>query len=299
LVGDGGGRRRGRGRGRTVYRWLRRGRDHGSAGLVDRSSRPQRCRRQLPAATVDAIRALRKLRMTAVAIAEVVGLALSTVSSWLRRIGRGKRSRLEPPQPPNRYERRHPGELVHVDIKQLGRISERGAGHRMVGHRRSQTARRINGKKYGTTRFEYLHVTIDDHTRRADAEVLPTPTANCATAFLRRACTRFAARGVQLEAVMNDNGSAYTAHAYAHALATLGLRHLRVKPYRPRTNGKAERLIQTLLNESAYERIDASSAERTAALPSYLNRYNHTRPHGSRSHQPPATRLTNLLRNYS
>ena len=283
---------------RTVYRWLRRWREFGASGLVDRSSRPHCSPAQLPERVVDAIGALRRLRMTAAEIAEVLGLALSTVSLWLKRIGLGKRSRLDPPEPPNRYERRHPGELVHVDIKQLGRISEFGAGHRMVGHRKSQRARRVvDGKTRRGTRFEYLHVMIDDHTRLAYAEVLPTLTASCSIAFLRRAVAWFEARGVQIQAVMSDNGSAYVAHAYAQALAQLGLRHLRIRPYRPRTNGKAERLIQTLLNEWAYERIYGNSAERTAALPGYLQRYNYNRPHGSLGHQPPASRLTNLLRN--
>jgi len=235
--------------------------------------------------------------MTAAQIAEVLGLALSTVSLWLKRIGLGKRSRLEPPEPPNRYERRHPGELVHVDIKQLGRISPRGAGHRMVGNRRSQI--RPGRDRSQTTRFEYVHVMVDDHSRLAYAEVLPTLTASCAVKFLRRGVAWFAEHGVQIQAVMTDNGSAYYAHTHQQALSELGLRHLRTRPYRPRTNGKAERFIQTLLNEWAYERIYGSSTERARALPLYLNRYNFRRPHGSLGHQPPASRLTNLVRNYT
>ena len=284
---------------RTVYRWLARWREHGAEGLLDGSSRPRRSPSQLQAAKVHAIRSLRKLRMTAAEIAEVLSLALSTVSLWLKRMGLGKRSRLEPAEPPNRYERRHPGELVHVDIKQLGRISARGAGHRVVGHRKSQfSVRDSDGVKHGLTRFEYLHVMIDDHSRLAYAEVLPTLTSRCAIAFLRRASAWFAARGVPIKAVMSDNGSAYVAHAFRRALAELGLRHLRIRPYRPRTNGKAERLIQTLLNEWAYARIYGSSLERAAALPLYLERYNFRRPHGSLSHQPPASRLTNVFGNY-
>src|SRR5437660_1127398 len=156
---------------RTVYRWLKRWHQDGAQGLLDRSSRPLRSPKQVPAAKVDAIRSLRKLRMTAAEIAEVLSLALSTVSLWLKRIGLGKRSRLEPPEPPNRYERRHAGELVHVDIKQLGRISARGAGHRMVGHRRSQN---WSGNQPSPTRFECVHVMVDDYSRLAYAEVLPT-----------------------------------------------------------------------------------------------------------------------------
>src|SRR5215217_7019113 len=241
---------------RTVWRWLGRWRAEREAGLLDRSSRPHRSPRQLAQASVEAIRSLRKLRLTAAQIAEVLGLPLSTVSRWLKRIGLGKRSRLEPLEPPNRYERRHPGELVHVDIKTLGRISTRGAGHRVLGHRASQIrGQRIDGKHVGVTRFEHVHVMVDDYSRLAYAEVLPTLTAADAVAFLRRALAWFAERGVQIQALMSDNGSAFVAHAYQRALAELGVRHLRTRPYRPRTNGKAERFIQTLLNEWAYERI--------------------------------------------
>jgi transposase InsO family protein len=284
---------------RTVYRWLGRFRQEGAKGLLDRSSRPLRSPRQLPATKVQAIRSLRRLRMTAAEIAEVLCLALSTVSLWLGRMGLGKRSRLEPPEPPNRYERRHAGELVHVDIKQLGRISERGAGHRMVGHRKSKRRTRVDGVQRGLTRFEYLHVMIDDHSRLAYAEVLPTLRASCAIDFLRRGVSWFAQRGVPVRAVMSDNGSAYVAHAYRLALKDLRLRHLRIRPYRPRTNGKAERFIQTLANEWAYERIYGSSVERTAALALFLERYNFRRPHGSLGHQPPASRLTNVVGNYT
>jgi transposase InsO family protein len=284
---------------RTVWRWLKRWREEGAGGLLDRSSRPRRSPRRLAAAKVEAIRSLRRLRMTAAQIAEVLGLALSTVSLWLKRIGLGKRSRLEPPEPPNRYERRRPGELVHVDIKQLGRISERGAGWRMVGHRGSQFKRRQRGPARGVTRFEYVHVMVDDHSRLAYAEVLDALSANAAIGFLRRALAWFAERGVRVERVMTDNGSAYVSHAHRQALRELGIRHLTTRPYRPRTNGKAERFIQTLLNEWAYARIYGSSPERTAALPLFLERYNFKRPHGSLSHRPPASRLTNVVGNYS
>jgi transposase InsO family protein len=284
---------------RTVWRWLKRWREEGNAGLLDRSCRPRRSPNQLAVAKVEAIRSLRKLRMTAAQIAEVLAIPLSTVSRWLKRTGLGKRSRLDPPEPPNRYERRHPGELVHVDIKQLGRISERGAGHRMVGHRKSKFGRRDHSPSRGVTRFEYVHVMVDDHSRLAYAEVLPTLTARCAIDFLRRAVGWFVEHGISIQAVMTDNGSAYVAHAHAKALAELGLKHLRIRPYRPRTNGKAERFIQTLSNEWAYERIYGSSAERTAALPLFLERYNFKRPHGSLGHQPPASRLTNVVGNYT
>jgi transposase len=222
---------------RTVYRWLARFRREGVEGLRDRSSRPLRSPTQLPERKVGAILTLRRLRMTAAQIAEVLALALSTVSLWLKRIGLGKRSRLEPPEPPNRYERRRPGELVHVDIKQLGRISELGAGHRVLGHRASQRMRgyRSKGRRVAQpTGFEYLHVMIDDHSRLAYAEILPTLTANCAVAFLRRARAWFSARGVRIEAVMSDNGSAYVAQAYQRALTQLGC-----DTYGPSPTGRA------------------------------------------------------------
>jgi transposase InsO family protein len=283
---------------RTAAKWVARFRE-GDRVLLDRSSRPRHSPSQLPQERVRAIESLRRLRMTAAEIAEILELPLSTVSLWLKRVGLGKRSRLEPPEPPNRYERRHPGDLVHVDIKQLGRISVRGAGHRMVGHKRSRLARRIDGRLSGVTGFEYVHVMIDDHSRLAYAEVLNALTATCAIGFLHRAVAWYAERGVQIRAVMTDNGSTYIAHTYRAALRELGLRHLRTRPYRPRTNGKAERFIQTLLNEWAYARIYGSSTERTAALPLFLERYNFKRPHGSLGKKPPAAKVNNLVRNYT
>jgi transposase InsO family protein len=278
----------------TARKWVRRA----AAGesLEDRSSAPRRVPARTPQRLVDAIAALRRLRMTAAEIAELLGLALSTVSLWLKRIGLGKRSRLEPPEPAIRYERARPGELVHVDIKQLGRISARGAGHRVVGHRGSQLR---SGHRRHQTGFEYVHVMVDDHSRLAYAEVLDALSAEAAIAFLRRALAWFAERGVEVERVMTDNGSAYVSHAHRQALRELGIRHLTTRPYRPRTNGKAERFIQTLQNEWAYARIYGSSPERTDQLAPWLERYNYRRPHGSLGHQPPATRINNLVRNYS
>ena len=285
---------------RTAAKWLARYRA-GDRALLDRSSRPRRSPCRLPQQRVRAIEALRRLRMTAAEIAEVLGLPLSTVSLWLKRIGLGKRSRLEPLEPANRYERRHPGELVHVDVKKLARISLRGAGHRMLGlgQRASQYRRRREGQLFYETGYEYLHVMIDDHSRVAYAELLDDLSARAATAFLQRALTWFGERGVRVRALMSDNGSCYVAAAYGRTLAQLGIKHHRTRPYRPRTNGKAERLIQTLLNEWAYARIYGSSAERAAALRPYLTRYNYRRPHGSLGHQPPASRLNNLVRNYN
>src|SRR5438309_2853537 len=225
---------------RTAAKWLRRFR-HGDHELLDRSSRPRRCPTRLAHERVQAIERLRRLRLSAAEIAEALGIPLSTVSLWLQRIGLGKRSRLDPPEPPNRYERRHPGELVHVDIKQLGRISVRGAGHRVLGHRGSQCNRRVEGRVKRPTGYEYVHVMVDDHSRLAYAEVLETLTAKDAIAFLRRACRWFAERGVRIERVMTDNGPAYKSHAHAAACRELGLRQIRIRPNRPRTNGKAER----------------------------------------------------------
>ena len=282
---------------RTVRKWIRRA--QAGEPLTDRSSAPKQIPHRTPKRVVQAIEALRRLRMTAAQIAEVLGVALSTVSLWLKRIGLGKRSRLEPPEPPNRYERRHPGELVHVDIKQLGRISVRGAGHRVTGDRRGQQRATVSGKQRHVTGFEYVHVMVDDHSRLAYAEVLAGLRAEHAIAFLRRAVAWFSERGVEVTAVMSDNGSCYVADAHRAVIRELGLRHLRIRPYRPRTNGKAERFIQTLLDEWAYERVYGSSAERTAALDLFLHRYNFRRPHGSLAKRPPASRLTNVAGNYS
>jgi transposase InsO family protein len=280
---------------RTAAKWVQRF-GSGDEQLADRSSRPRRSPTRVARPLVEAIEKLRRVWMTAAEIAEILGLALSTVSLWLRRIGLGKRSRLKPPEPPNRYERRHPGELVHVDIKQLGRISVRGAGHRVTGNRKSQFHSHRGPRQTG---FEYVHVMVDDHSRLAYAEVLNDLTARCAIAFLRRAAAWFSERGVKVKAVMTDNGSCYVSDAHRDALRELGIKHLRIRPRRPRTNGKAERFIQTLLNEWAYVRIYGTSAERTAALPLFLERYNFRRPHGSLGKRAPATRLNNLIGNYT
>jgi transposase InsO family protein len=285
---------------RTAYRWVARWREEGVEGLRDRSSAPRRIPHRTSPDRVQAIAALRRLRMTAAEIAEVLGMALSTVSAVLKRIGLGKRSRLSPPEPPNRYERKRPGELVHLDIKKLGRISVRGAGHRVSGHRASQF--RVGPKRLRATGWEFVHVAVDDATRLAYAEVLQDERGATATAFLRPAVAWFERFGIRVERVLSDNGSCYRSRVHAAALAELGIRHLFTRPYRPRTNGKAERFIQTLTDRWAYGAIYGSSAERTAALPGWLTHYNFTRPHGSLSHKPPGTRLralTNVAGNYS
>jgi transposase InsO family protein len=284
---------------RTAYRWLKRWHEEGIEGLSDRSSAPKHIPHRTPADRVQAIAALRRLHMTAAEIAEVLQMALSTVSAVLRRIGLGKRSRLSPPEPANRYERKRPGELVHLDIKKLGRISIRGAGHRVNGHRASQFKGHRGPRSTG---WEFVHVAVDDATRLAYAEVLADERGPTACAFLRRAVAWFSSFGITVERVLSDNGSCYRSKVHALAMSELQIRHLFTRPYRPRTNGKAERFIQTLTHRWAYGAIYGSSAERTGALPGWLNHYNFTRPHGSLSHKPPGTRLrelTNVARNYT
>lgn len=285
---------------RTVSKWLKRFREEGEGGLSDRSSAPGRIPHRTPSERVEAIRALRKLRMTAAEIAQALGMALSTVSVWLKRIGLGKRSRLEPPEPPNRYERRHPGELVHVDIKKLGRIKL--PGHRVTGNRRQRAPRtRVGnqGRYLGTAGWEFVHVMVDDHSRLAYAEVLSDERGETAAGFLDRAVQWFGDRGITIERLLSDNGSCYRSRAHAQACRQLGIRHSFTRPYRPRTNGKAERFIQTLINEWAYAPIYGNSAERTSRLTPWLTHYNYTRPHGSLGHKPPGSRLNNQPRNYS
>jgi transposase InsO family protein len=286
---------------RSVYRWLARWRTEGPAGLVDRRSVPGRIPHKTPADRVAAICALRHLRLTAAEIAECLAMPLSTVSAVLLREGLGKRSRLTPVEPANRYERRAPGELIHVDIKKLGRIVV--PGHALTGNRRQHAQRtrvgQPDGRYLGTAGWEFVHVAVDDHSRLAYAEVLGDEKAATAIAFLRRALAFFAAHGVAVERVMTDNGSAYRAHQHRIACHQLGLKHLFTRPYRPRTNGKAERFIKTLTERWAHGRLYANSTERTAALDAWLYHYNFTRPHGSLSHKPPGSRLTNAPGNYS
>jgi transposase InsO family protein len=286
---------------RTIYRWLARFRAHGQLGLVDRLPVARRQPRKTPADRVAAICALRRLHMTAAEIAEVLLMPLSTVSAVLSREGLGKRSRLAPTEPPNRYERQAAGELVHIDIKKLGRIIV--PGHAVTGNRRQRADRtRIGsptGRPRGTAGWEFVHVAIDDYSRLAYAEVLSDETTSSAIAFLRHALAFFARHGIQVQRVMTDNGSAYRAHKHRLACHQLGLKHLFTRPYRPRTNGKAERFIQTLTHNWAHGRLYANSAERTAALGAWLNHYNFTRPHGSLGHKPPASRLTKAPENYS
>jgi transposase InsO family protein len=279
---------------RCARKWVGRYRS-GDRQLRDRSSAPMRVANRTPADRVAVIIALRQLRMTAGEIAETLAMPLSTVSVVLKRQGLGRLGRIGLEQPV-RYERSRPGELVHIDVKKLGRI--RGVGHRISGNRASQGKTRINGRRTGVAGWEYVHVAVDDYSRLAYAEVLPDERASTAAAFLARAVSHFARYGITVERVLTDNGSCYRAVLHAIACKRLGIRHLRTRPHRPQTNGKAERFIRTLLQGWAYGPIYGSSRERTTALDGWLWHYNHRRRHSALGHQPPATR-TNLLGSYT
>jgi transposase InsO family protein len=283
---------------RCARKWVGRYRLEGVAGLCDRSSAPRRVANRTSPDRVEAIVMLRRLRFTAAEIAETLGMALSTVSGILTRAGMGRLGRLGLEQP-LRYERSRPGELVHVDVKRLGRIVG-GAGWRVRGGRQhyNRTYTDQDGHERRTVGYEYVHVAIDDYSRLAYAEVLPDERAATAAAFLYRAVAFYARHGIRVERVLSDNGSAYRATVHALACKALRIRHRRTRPYRPQTNGKAERFIRTLLNGWAYGAIYRSSAERTAALDGWLWHYNHRRRHSAIGHQPPVTR-TNLLGSYS
>jgi transposase InsO family protein len=281
---------------RTARKWRERYRAEGPGGLADRSSAP----RSVPARTskerIEAIAALRRLRFTDAEIAEALAMALSTVSGILTRIGMGRLGRLGL-EPAQRYERERPGELVHVDVKKLGRI-QGGAGKRVRDGLRKHyqpTFTDRDGKRRRTVGWEYVHV--DEATRLAYVEVLADEKATTAIAFLRRALAFFAAHGIRVERVMTDNGGAYRSTVHALACRALGLRHLRTRAYRPQTNGKAERFIRTMLAGWAYGAIYHDSREHSAALSGWLDRYNYRRPHGALGHQPPASRLQQLTGN--
>jgi transposase InsO family protein len=276
---------------RTVSKWRRRFQAEGEQGLLDRSSAPVRVPLRTGEQRVALIAALRRLRMTGEEIAEALAMPVSTVSGILTRIGLGKLSRLEPLEPPNRYEKQRPGELVHIDVKKLGKIAR--PGHRVTG-RVSGGGQHLRAYQLG---WEYVHVCVDDATRLVYVEVLDDEKAVTAIGFLRRAVAHFAAFGVHVERVMTDNGSAYRATIHALACKTLGIKHQRTRPYRPRTNGKAERFIRTMLGGWAYSAIYRTSAERRDALAGWLDFYNRRRPHRSLGRQAPLERLLALNRN--
>jgi len=271
---------------RCARKWVQRYRQ-GDRLLLDRSSAPRRVANRTSAERVAVIVKLRRLRMTAAEIAETLRMPLSTVSGILARIGMGRLGRVGL-EPAVRYERSRPGELLHVDVKKLGRIIR--PGHRVTGSRHD---RRGQGKKG----WEYVHIAIDDYSRLAYAEVLPDEKATTAARFLVRAVRFYRRHGIQVERVLTDNGAAYIAVSHAIACRRLRIRHLRTRPYRPQTNGKAERFIRTMLAGWAYAAVYASSDQRTAALDRWLWHYNHQRRHAALSHQPPISR-TNLLGSY-
>jgi transposase InsO family protein len=283
---------------RCARKWVGRYRLDGVAGLCDRSSAPRQVANRTDPDRVEAIVRLRRLRFTAAEIAETLGMALSTVSGILTRVGMGKLGRLGLEQPV-RYERSRPGELVHIDVKKLGRI-DGGAGKRvgarkLGAYRGSRTD--LDGKRRGVVGWECVHIAVDDYSRLAYAEVLTDEKAATAAAFLHRAVEHYRRYGIHVEAILTDNGSPYRGVVHALACRTLSIRHLRTRPYRPQTNGKAERFIRTMLTGWAYGAIYRTSTERTAALDAWLWHYNHRRRHSALGHQPPATR-TNLLRSY-
>jgi transposase InsO family protein len=266
---------------------------------LDRSSAPRRVANRTATDRVAAVLALRRLRMTAAEIAETLSMPLSTVSAVVRRSGMGRLGRIGLEQS-IRYERSKPGELVHIDVKKLGRI-EGGAGKRVGGRLagRSRPRRRdAAGRDRGTIGWEFVHVAVDDYSRLAYAEVLPDEKASTAIGFLHRALAFYRRHGIKVERILTDNGSAYVSTIHAVCCRSLGIRHLRTRPRRPQTNGKAERFIRTLLNGWAYGAIYRASHERTQALDGWLWHYNHQRRHSALGHQPPVSR-TNLLESYT
>jgi transposase InsO family protein len=279
---------------RTARKWLARFKAEGRAGLTDRSSRPKRLYRPTPAAIVERVEDLRRQRFTGKQIAADLGISPATVSRILRRLGLNRMRDLEPAEPVRRYEREHPGDMIHIDIKKLGRFDK--VGHRITGDRTGQS----NSRGVG---WEFVHVCIDDASRVAFSQILPNEKAAHAIAFLRAAIAYYKSLGVIVTRVMTDNGSCYKAFAFRDACIELGLKHVRTKPYTPKTNGKAERFIQTALREWAYAQAYPTSDRRAEELPVWLHRYNWHRPHGGIKSQVPISRLAltgdDLLRLHS
>jgi transposase InsO family protein len=282
---------------RCARKWVARYRADGEPGLLDRSSAPHSIPHRTSARRVEVIATLRRLRFTGPEIAEVLGMALSTVSGILTRIGMGKLGRLGL-EPARSYERERPGELIHVDVKKLGRIL--APGHRVTGKRlNKRNTYTPDGRRIGDAGWEYVHIAIDDCTRLAYAEVLSDEKATTVVAFLKRTVAFYARHGITVEQLLTDNGSGYRSTIHAIACRTLGIRHLRTRPYRPQTNGKAERFIRTMLAGWAYGALYRDSHERTRALDGWLWHYNHQRQHSALGHQPPITKVTNLLGTYN
>lgn len=275
---------------RTVRKWVERYRREGLAGLKDRSSRPHRLYRPTPQAIVEQVERLRRQRHTGKQIAAELHISPATVSRILKRLGLNRISALEPAPPVRRYEREKPGELIHIDIKKLGRFAR--AGHRATGQRQ--------GCRNEGAGWEFVHVAIDDHSRLAFARIMANEKKRSATAFLKAALAYYESLGIKVERVMTDNGACYKSFAFRRACKRLGLRHIRTRPYTPKTNGKAERFIQTSLREWAYAQAYRHSQERKAQLPHWLHRYNWHRPHAGIDDKTPLSRLglpqDNLLR---
>lgn len=284
---------------RTARKWVARFKAEGAAGLKDRSSRPKTLRKPTSAEVAARIVALRRERRTGKHIAREVGVGAATVSRVLKRAGLSRLKDLEPAEPVRRYERKEPGELIHLDTKKLGRFNE--IGHRITGDRRKQSSRRgeKGGQKWGAG-WEYVHVGIDDASRLSFTQIHPDEKAASAVAHLKAAVAWYKSLGVTVARVMTDNGPCYTSRAFAKACKSLKLKHIRTKPYTPKTNGKAERFIQTALREWAYARAYQTSDQRAQDLPLWTHIYNWHRPHGGIKDQTPISRLglnqDNLLR---
>jgi transposase InsO family protein len=280
---------------RTARKWVARFKAEGRAGLADRSSRPKRVRSPTHRAVVDQVIALRRQRLSGRHIAKAAGVSPATVSRILERAGLSRLKDLDPPEPVRRYERQHPGELIHIDIKKLGRFHQ--VGHRITGDRTRQSSPRGRGEGAG---WEFVHVCVDDASRIAFTRIMADEKAKSAIAFLKAAVAYYKSLGVKVARVMTDNGSCYKAFAFARACKRLKLKHIRTRPYTPKTNGKAERFIQTALREWAYARPYPTSAERAHQLQPWTHAYNWHRPHGSLKAETPISRLgrpqDNLLR---
>jgi transposase InsO family protein len=279
---------------KVARKWKARSEAEGRAGLEDRSSRPRRLRNPTPAQTVEQIVVLRRQRFTGKQIAQQVGVSPATVSRVLRRARLSRAKDLDPPPPVVRYEREKPGELIHIDIKKLGRFQQ--PGHRVTGNKHKPSRYRGSG-------WEYVHVCVDDASRIAYSQILPSESKSCAITFLKAALAYYRSLGVTVQRVMTDNGGCYRSNAFQKACRQLGLKHKFTKPYTPRTNGKAERFIQSALREWAYAKTYLSSDQRADELPTWLHRYNWHRPHGGIESQTPISRLRldrdNLLRLHS
>jgi transposase InsO family protein len=273
---------------RTGFKWLARFKAEGSKGLNDRSSRPRHCPQALTLQEQGQLEELRRLRWPLWRIAQQTRRGVGTVSRYMKRLGLSRLKSLQPPEPVVRYERATPGELLHLDTKKLGRID--GVGHRITGDRAMNRNRGIG--------WDMVHLAIDDHSRVSFALIKPDECGENCVQFLRQAVAYYASLGVRIDRVMTDNGSGYVSKAFRNACVELGVRHLRTRPYTPKTNGKAERFVQTSLREWAYARPYESSAQREAALQPFLHRYNWHRPHSALNRQPPMSRIpamSNLL----